>query len=120
MHVVWSRLDQERLIARPLPFFKERLKRACRQVERHFGLTEVASARKGPITYAPTRREEEQSRRLGIDLRDHRETIRDCFERSDCGRSFQKTLAAEGLILARGDRRDFIAVDREARILANC
>jgi hypothetical protein len=112
MHVAWSRIDDESLLAKPLPFFKERLKRVSRQLEKHFGLTEVSSWRKGPITYAPTRREEEQSRRLGTDLRDHRETIRGCFDRSDCGRSFQKALAAEEIILARGDRRDFVAIDR--------
>lgn len=113
MHVAWSRMDHESLTARPLPFFKERLKRVSRELERHFGLTEVPNARKGPIAYAPTRREEEQSRRLGIDLRDHRETIRDCFERSDCGRSFEAALAGQGLVLARGDSRDFLVVDRE-------
>lgn len=111
MHVAWSRMDHETLTAKPLPFFKERLKRVSRQLEKHFGLTEVSSARKGPIAYAPTRREDEQSRRLGIDVRDHRGTIRVCFERSDCGRSFQKALAAAEIILARGDRRDFIAID---------
>jgi hypothetical protein len=112
MHVAWSRIDQESLTAKPLPFYKERLKRVSRELERHFGLTEVSNARKGPITFAPTRREEEQSRRLGIDLRDHRERIRDCFERSDSGRSFQRALADQGLILARGDQRDFLAIDR--------
>ena len=89
MHVAWSRIEQESLTAKPLPFFKLRLKRECRDLEKRFGLTEVSSERKGPIAYAPTRQEEEQSRRLGIDLRDHRETIRNCFERCDCGRSFQ-------------------------------
>jgi MobA/VirD2-like, nuclease domain len=112
MHVAWSRIDQENLTAKPLPYYKERLRRTSRVLERHFGLTELSNSRKGPIAYAPTRREEEQSRRLGIDLRDHRETIRDCFERSDCGRSFQRALADQGLTLALGDRRDFLAIDR--------
>lgn len=112
MHVAWSRMDQDSLTARPLPFSRERLKRVSRELERHFGLTAVSSARTGPIAYAPTRREEEQSRRLGTDLRYHRETIRDCFDRSDCGRSFQRALADQGLILARGGRRDFLAIDR--------
>lgn len=112
MHVAWSRIDQDNLTAKPLPFFKERLKRVSREMERHFGLTEVPSTRKGSIEYAPTRREEEQSRRLGIDLRDHRETIRECFERSDCGRSFQRALEEQGMVLAKGERRDYIAIDR--------
>lgn len=118
MHVAWSRVDQDSLTAKPLPFFKERLKRVCRELEKHFGLTEVSSARKGPIAYAPTRPEEEQSRRLGIDLRDHRETLRNCFERSDCGQSFQRALKEQGMVLARGERRDFLAIDRAGGIHA--
>ena len=118
MHVAWSRIDHDRLTAKPLPFFKEHLKRVCRSLEKHFGLTEVSSARKGPLAYAPTRHEEEQSRRLGIDLRDHRETLRNCFERSDCGRSFQRALKEQGMVLARGDRRDFLAIDRAGGIHA--
>ena len=39
--------------------------------------------------------------------------IRNCWDRSDCGLSFQAALEHEGLILAQGERRDFIVVDRE-------
>jgi hypothetical protein len=61
MHVAWSRIDQNSLTARPLPFFKERLKRVSRTLEKHFGLTEVSSARKGPIAY----KRRGENRRLG-------------------------------------------------------
>ena len=30
MHVAWSRIDADTMTARPLPFFKERLKEVCR------------------------------------------------------------------------------------------
>jgi hypothetical protein len=118
MHIAWSRIDEDSLTAKPLPFYKERLKRVCRELEQRFGLAEVSSVRKGKIAYAPTRKEEEQSRRLSVDLRDHRETIRACFERSDCGRSFQRSLKEQGLVLARGERRDFLAIDRAGGIHA--
>src|SRR5580692_4106242 len=33
MHVAWSRIDAERMRAIPLPFYKERLKTICRELE---------------------------------------------------------------------------------------
>jgi hypothetical protein len=111
MHVAWSRIDEEKLTARPLPFYKERLKKVCRELEKHFGLTPVANERESSIKYAPTRDQEEQARRLGLNIHEIRNTIRACWDRSDCGRSFEASLAYEGMILARGDRRDFVVID---------
>lgn len=111
MHVAWSRIDDETLTARPLPFFKDRLKKISRELELHFGLTLVRNTRPDRISYAPTRAEDEQARRLGLNVHEIRQTIRDCYERSDCGRSFEGALEAEGMILAKGERRDFIVID---------
>ncbi len=112
MHVAWSRIDPENLIARPLPFYKQRLKRVSRELEGHFGLTPVRNERESSIQYAPTRAEDEQARRLGLNIHDTRETIRSCFVGSNSGRRFQAMLAQVGLTLARGDRRDFLVMDR--------
>jgi hypothetical protein len=113
MHIAWSRIDQETLKARPLPFFKERLKKISRELEFEFGLEAVTSRRPDKIKYAPTRAEDEQARRLGLDPHQLRNAIRSCYERSDCGASFQAALAHEGFMLARGEKRDFIVIDRE-------
>jgi hypothetical protein len=111
MHIAWSRIDLDTLTARPLPFFRERLKEVSRELEERFDLTRVKNERDGPVL-APTRDEFEQARRLGVDAKAIRRTIRDCYERSDCGRSFEAALAEEGLILTQGDRRDFVVVDQ--------
>jgi len=118
MHIAWSRIDQETLTAKPLPFFKLRLKQVCRDLEKRFGLTPVPNQREGSIRFAPTRAEDEQARRLQVDVHTTRETIRDFFDRSDCGWSFRDALAQEGFVLARGDRRDFLVVDRAGGIHA--
>jgi hypothetical protein len=112
IHIAWSRIDPETLQAKALPFFKLRLKKACRELESALGLTPVASVRTSSIKYAPKRQEEQQAIRLGVPVNDLRELIKASFEKSDCGLSFQSALADEGLILARGDRRDFVAIDR--------
>ena len=110
IHAAWSLIDENALKARPLPFFKTRLKEACRELEFKLALTPVRNERDSEITYAPTKAEEEQARRLGLDVHEIRETIRTCYDRSDCGRSLNQALAQEGIILAQGDRRDYLAV----------
>jgi hypothetical protein len=118
MHIAWSRINEETLTATPLPFFKRRLKQVCRALEERFGLTPVSDRRESLIHFAPTRSEEEQSRRLGLDIHAIRNLIRNCFEAADCGRSFQAALTQESLTLVRGDRRDFLVVDREGGLHA--
>jgi hypothetical protein len=111
IHVAWSLIDENTLKARPLPFFKTRLKEVCRELELKLALIPVTNQRDSEIKFAPTKAEEEQARRLGVDIHDVRETIRACYDRSDCGRSFQQALEYEGLILAQGDRRDYLVLD---------
>jgi relaxase-like protein len=118
MHVAWSRIDQDTLTAKPLPFFKDRLKKISRELESHFALEPVANHREGHIKYAPTKAQEEQARRLGVEIHEVRNTIRDCWDRSDNGRSFQAALEHEGLTLAQGDRRNFVVIDHAGGIQA--
>jgi hypothetical protein len=118
MHVAWSRIDEDTLTAKPLPFFKNRLKNLSRELELHFALEPVTNEREGKIKYAPTRSEFEQARRLGLDVHEIRNAIRDCWDRSDNGRSFQAALEHEGFTLAKGDQRNFVAIDKEGGIHA--
>jgi hypothetical protein len=118
MHIAFSRIDQDTLTAKPLPFYKQRLKKASRELEELFALPPVPNHRESSIQFAPTRAEEEQGRRLDVDVKALREDIRHCFERSDCGATFAMALAKGGLILARGDSRDFLVLDREGGIHA--
>jgi len=112
MHVAWSRIDENTMTARPLPFFKDRLKKISRELELHFGLEPVTNRREGHIKFAPTRAEHEQARRLGLDVHEVRNAIRDLWDRADSGRSFQAALEHEGFILAKGERRDFVVIDQ--------
>jgi len=71
----------------------------------------VRNEREGPIKYAATKTEQRQAQRLGVDKDAIRNTIRQCWDQSDKGRSFQAALEDEGLILAQGDRRDYVVID---------
>jgi hypothetical protein len=112
MHIVWSRIDDESLKAKPLPFYKLRLKEVAREIEEEFSLTCVKNDRKPHEPRAAKRNESEQSRRLGVDGRAVRQTIRDCYERSPDGQSLRQALEHTGMVLARGDRRAYVVIDR--------
>lgn len=111
MHVAWSRINQDTMKAIPLPYFKYQMMAISREMELEFGLKPVRSEREGPIRYGPTRAEFEQARRLGVDIHTVRNTIRDCWDRSDSARSFDDNLAEKGYVLARGDSGVFVALD---------
>lgn len=113
MHVAWSRIDLEQRRARDPGLYKNKLKEISRRLECELGLARVSSEPPaGRKTRAPGRKEFEQARRLGTDLVQIREAIRASWDLAHDGRSFMAALAMHGLVLARGDRRDFVAVDR--------
>jgi Relaxase/Mobilisation nuclease domain len=112
MHIAWSRIDLEAMRALDPGLFKLKLKEISRVLEDELGLMRVSSDRAPDNrTLAPGRNEFEQARRLGTDLKAIRNTIRECWEQSDSGKSFAAALDARGLILARGDKRDFVVID---------
>jgi len=111
MHIAFSLIDAETMKVRPLPFYKFRLKTISRELEKEFGLTPVRNERDSAIKYAATRAEEQQAQRLGMNKETIRDTIRECWDRADCGQNFQAALEQEGLILTLGDRRNLVVVD---------
>lgn len=111
MHVAWSRIDDEAMRARPLPFFKLRLKEVCRELEIELGLTKVRNDRERPEIRAAQRGEQAQAKRLGNDDRAIRAAIRDAWERADNGKAFVAALDERGLMLCAGDRRDYVVMD---------
>ena len=113
LHAAWFRVDPETNRAHDPGLYKLRLKELARTLEKEFALREVSNHRK-PEDRAriADRKEVEESRRLGTDVRAIRTAILDCFEQSDSGKAFNAALDAQGLMLANGDRRDcFVVID---------
>ena len=114
MHLVFSRIDPNDLRAIDPGLYKRKLKEICRKLEKEMGLQQVKNDRDPDEKTQPAARPEfEQSRRLQTDLKAIREDIRDCWDRSDNGRSFVAALNEKGFVFARGDRRDFVIVDQK-------
>jgi hypothetical protein len=112
MHIAWSRIDLASLKVIDPGLYKNKMKELCRAFEKEHGLTQVANERAADNkTRSANRAEFEQARRLGTDLKAIRNTIRACWQSADSGRGFAAALAEHRLILARGDRRDFVVID---------
>lgn len=114
MHVAWSRIDTERMCAIDPGLYKNKMVALCRDLEVEFQLTVVGSERQAErLTRAPGGKEVDEARRLGVDIDAVSETIRRCYDRSDDGPTLAAALDREGMMLARGDRRDFVVIDAE-------
>lgn len=107
VHIVWNRIDHERLQAADLHYFKHKSADLARELEREFGLRELSASKQGKLS----RDEEQQAIRSGLSPQEIRDTIRDCWQQSDSGKAFAAALEDNGYLLAAGDRRDFVIVD---------
>lgn len=118
LHVVWDRIDENTLKAAELKYEHLRCKDAARTLEKELGLQPVRNQKRDPERElaAPTMAEEQQARRKGQDLKDRREAIREAWERSTDGQSFTAALDERCFILAQGDKRDYVAIDRQGSV----
>ena len=112
-HVVWSRIDSERMRAINLPHYKSKLKDVSRELylEHGWDIPRGLQDRRlrDPLNFS--REEWQQAKRVGLDPREIKSVFRQCWESSDNRASFEQALKERGFWLARGDRRGFVAVD---------
>ena len=115
-HVVWSRIDLARLRAISDSHNYRKHELVARELERAFGHERVQGAHierggRARPERTPSHAEMQQGARTGISPEAARAHITNLWRQSDTGASFAKALEDSGWILARGDRRDFVAVD---------
>lgn len=119
-HAVWSRIDAETMTAKPLPFFKTKLRDIAKQLYLENGWSMPEGFRdaklRDPRNF--TLSEWQQARRANLDAREVKATIQECWAKSDNGSAFAKALEERGLFLARGDRRGHVAVSIEGEAFA--
>lgn len=119
-HVVWSRIDADRMRGINLPHFKMRLRDVSRDLFRSHSWEMPKGLRdwqeRDPLGY--TREEWQQARRVGLDPKQIKTLFQECWNRSDSGTAFAQALKERGFMLARGDRRGFVAVDYRGEVYA--
>ena len=119
-HAVWSRIDAETMTAKPLPFFKRTLTAIAKELYLENGW-KMPDGFRDPKLRDPrsfTLDEWQQAKRAGLDAREVKATIQECWTMSDNGPSFAKALEERGLFLAQGDRRGHVAVSIEGEVFA--
>jgi hypothetical protein len=116
LHVVWSRIDIDRMRAIPDSHNYRKHEEASRELERRFGHDRVQGAHherenaERPVR-TPSRAELRQEERTGITGKKVRGEVTSLFRTSDSAQAFRAALEKQGYQLARGDRRDYVIVD---------
>jgi len=116
IHIVWSRIDLDRMVAIPDSHNFRRHEIVARELEREFGHDHVQGAHidrngeKRPDR-TPSHAEMQQAGRTGLSPKEARAQITAIWNRTDSGHAFAAALEGTGWILARGDKRDFVLID---------
>ncbi|MDE1152825.1 MAG: relaxase/mobilization nuclease domain-containing protein [Micavibrio sp.] len=112
-HAVWSRIDSEKLVAVNLAHFKRKLMEISAMLFLKHGWKLPKGfkrkADKSPLSM--TRQEYRQAVRLAEDPQALKVMFKAAWEQSDSKATFIRALEENGLLLARGDKRGFIAID---------
>ena len=111
-HAVWSRIDSETMTAKHLPYFKTKLNSLAKQLYLDNGWA-MPKGFENPKLRDPTSftlNEWQQAKRVGLDPRELKSAVQDCWKRSDGASAFANALEERGLYLARGDRRGHVVL----------
>lgn len=119
-HCVWSRIDAERMRALNLPHFKIKLRDISRQLylENNWQMPPGLqnSDERDPRNY--TQSEGQQAKRVKMEPQALKALFQKCWASSDSKTAFAHALKEKGFILAKGDRRGFVAVDHHGEVYA--
>jgi hypothetical protein len=115
-HIVWSRIDLDRMAAISDSNNYRKHEEVARALEREFGHERVQGAHierdgKDRPGRTPSHSEMLQAERTGLSPQQAKELITGIWNTTKNGKEFQTALEEKGWILARGDRRDFVAID---------
>lgn len=117
IHVVWTRIDLDHMRAVPDSHNFVKHEQVARDLERRFGHPHVQGAHAERDGERPDRSltpaEVKQQARTGIKVKDVKREVTEAFRASEGPEEFVKALDEKGYIVAKGDRRDYVIVDRE-------
>jgi len=121
LHVVWSRIDLERMKSVSDSHNYRRHEIAARELERRFGHPRVQGAHHERENVprperTPSRAEWQQEVRSGIKGKEVKAEVSAIFRASDGAESFRAGLEDHGYQLARGDDRLFVIIDRQGGV----
>jgi hypothetical protein len=115
-HIVWSRIDLERMAAISDSHNYRKHEEVARALEREFGHERVQGAHveregKPRPERTPSHAEMLQADRTGMSPQQVKTQVTELWQRTDSGQAFAVALWDAGYVLARGDRRDYVVID---------
>jgi hypothetical protein len=120
-HVVWCRIDTAKMRAVQLSHDRQKLRSVAQELAHEFGLPlpeglaqdqGADRARKKEATLA----EKAQADETGIAPAERRREITEAYRRSDSAEAFRAALKEKGYVLATGDQRVYVVVDRFGKV----
>ncbi len=123
-HVVWSRIDGERMRAIHMSHDHSRLCDLACKLAHRYGLElpqglkdwEAKQRHKDELRLEPTFAERAQQKETGITPEERRAEITAAYEQSDSAAAFRSALEDKGYVLACGRRNAFVIVDRHGGV----
>lgn len=124
IHVVWARADMDTMTLRSDSQNYQAHERASLRMEQEFGHEHVPGkhakrdrdAQPEMPSAEVSHDEWQQAERSGMDHRERKAQVTALHEASDTGPAFKAALEDAGYVLARGDRRDFVILDEDAKV----
>ena len=117
-HCVWSRIDAQSMTAINLPFYKKKLNEISKDIylEQGWNMPKgfIDKQYTNPLNF--TREEWQQAKRQDDDPRVIKHIFKQAWGASDDAKSFAHALQNHGFMLAKGDRRGFVAVDYKGEV----
>jgi len=115
-HIVWNRANIERMCAVKMSHNYRAHETTSREIEREFGLDRVQGALVERDGERPERQpkqwEVDRGRRTGVDPRQVKAEVSSLWLETESGQDFKAALESHGYLLAQGDRRDFVIIDK--------
>ena len=117
-HAVWCRIDAQNMKAIQLSHDRRRLARLSKNLYLQHGW-KMPRGHENPIERDPynfSLSEWQQAKRAKKDPRALKALFQECWAQSDSRSSFTHAIKERGYILAKGDRRGFVAVDYKGEV----
>jgi len=117
-HCVWSRIDITKMKAINLSHYKRKLNSISRELflENNWELPKGYTKKQEANPLNVEREEWQQGKRTKQDPKELKHIFITYWQQSDSKSAFAAALREHGLILAKGDRRGFVAVDKNGEV----
>lgn len=122
-HAVWSRIDTAAGKAIPIAHDRMKLRSVAQEFARDLGreLPEGMAENKGQDRHEAQEShsdltDKQQEERTGITKQEHRTLITEAWRKTADGAGFVASLATRGYVLARGDKRAYVVIDKAGEV----